>query len=177
MFSEFAYKKRESPVEEAPLKKQKCNHQNLVSPNVLAIFVASDSQNKIKDDTSVSFIVFDPCGCILQEAMTLKLSHMDDVMEHATKGKCSIIVNDKSRIMSTKHTWDLSSVLCLTDNSMLRSGIVRMDGRRHRPTLKEIYEVCCQDVHAVEVYQISTIQSEECLMMHIFINGRIRGWW
>lgn len=122
----------------------------------------------------VCWIIADAVGEVLLNGEKMEYDpFITNICLQAIRNGCTVVTQEKHNIRFKYDCskYDLSPVICMSDLSSLRCGIMRVDGKRKLPNSKEIQKF-------IDKKKIDVDLSSAChCILNSFVVGRLNGWW
>jgi hypothetical protein len=162
-FSCYEYKRKNEHDSESIGKKARndeiIDEQFLHSPNIL-VFHA--------EVFGVSWIISDASGDYLDKKGKTSIDSFVKVLQIANENGCSIVTYDIKSQACLFEKDVCQNVFCLLEQSFIRSGLTKIDGKLKVLSCEDIYYL----LHNEKIANVSKCET----ILKCFVSGRIKGW-
>lgn len=165
-FKSFAYTAQENSIEthvaKKPRQSQSIDYEDFCNPNILVFCIQSGK---------TEWILADPGGEVLQDSLSTDPNNLQDIINFAIEHNCTVVTHDKQAACRKLKTINEIPIFCTMKSSANRCGVVRMDGQRKFASCEDLY-------FSLFGQQSDKTSNRQVLdILHVFIQGRMHGWW
>jgi hypothetical protein len=178
LLESFSYKRKHESVVNCKQKRPKIvSHEKMCAPNIFTFELM-----KQIGSYNVTWLLCEPDGTTIRHGTenvttaSYKESEICSILDNCAKQKCTVVVHS---LELNKNKYDAvglyifdNNMFCVSQNSVSRYGLIRLDGKCKYPNLDEI----CASLSLNKDCQMdSDLKCEK--VVKIFVAGRIQSWW